>query len=276
MRKYLNNYVSTQNNGFRNSSGIGYVLINAKDNAPREKYIKDCMLKGCLTIALENGGFIENIPVLKHVWDDIIFPELNTQMGSCVLWNNIPKSNLVVIVGVIPKSDEVINRNENSFSLSKTFIQKTNGKNVSNHLDISGDAKTGKINISVDGGEDSGELLINVFNKNKTANLKVNVRGKIIFDSSGGLEYKDAFKNEIIADKNNVQINAKKKVNLGKGKEGITLGKQANDMFDEFINEVASITVTTALGTMPILNLLQVQKLKTKTAKIVSKYSFTD
>ena len=180
MRNYLTQYASTQAPGVRNASGIGYIIIKNKNNAPREKYIKDCMLKGCVTIAFENGGFLENVPVLTHVWNYIKFPEKEDKMGSCVLWNNIDKRNSIVIVGVIPKTNEINNIAENQFIISRSLDNK--------HIEISGDAKSGKINISVDGGEKDGELMINVFNKNKSSKLSVNVKGSISLDVDGKVD----------------------------------------------------------------------------------------
>lgn len=260
MRDYLSEYLSVQDNGSRNASGLGYVIIKAKNNTERETYIKDCTRKGCVTIALENGGFIETVPVLKHVWNDIIFPQKSNKLGSCILWTNIPKTNSIIIVGVIPKNNEIVNRNENDFLLSRSYMSDTNGKTIINNLEISGSAKDGKINISVDGGNDNGEFIINVANKNKTAKLNIKVKGGAVIDTT----------DEII-------INSLKSITFGnKDKtEGITLGKQAKQMFDDFIDEVSKITVTTALGTMPILNVTQIQALKKNTAKIISKYSFT-
>lgn len=276
MREHLNNYLSTQPPGVRNSNGIGYVIIKAKNNASREKYIKDCTLKGCITIVLENGGFVENVPVLKHVWNYIEFPEEENKIGSCVSWSNVDQRNLIIINGVLPKIDEINNINENQFLISKKFTKKIKGKQIQNYLEISGDAKAGKINISIDGGDEDGELLINVFNNKKTANVNLNVKGKFLINTSKGLFYQDEYENKVEFTQDNIQLLAKKLIKLGKGKEGITLGDQAKNMFNSFIDEVAKITVTTALGTMPILNAAQILLLKKNTSSIISKYSFTD
>jgi hypothetical protein len=180
MRDYLTSYVSTQAPGVRNASGIAYVIIKTKNGKPRVDYIKDCMLKGCVTVAFENGGFLENVPVAKHVWGYIKFPEKEDKFGSCVVWSNIDKRNSIVILAVIPKTDEINNIAENQFSLSRSLDDK--------HLEISGDAKAGIINISVDGGKDKGELMINVFNKNKSSKLSVNVKGNISLDVDGKVD----------------------------------------------------------------------------------------
>ena len=254
-------------------------------------------------MTFEDGGFVENVPVLKHVWDDIVFPEDKDELGSCVLWNNIANSNIIAIVGVILKNDEVESRDENQFLIKRSFTQSKKGKTISNHLSISGNAKAGKLNITVDGGEDSGELAINVFNKKKTGKLNINLKGNINLDSSDtinlniankisfsvddkktnfsyekekGFIYKDEFNNELIFDKEKMQLNAKKKILLGKGKEPITLGDQMKSMLDEFITQVASSTVVTALGTMPLVNASLITQLQLKTKKILSKYSFSD
>ena len=294
-REYLEDFVSTQHAGTRKNSGIGYITIKCKDNQPREKYIQDCNLRGCVNIILEDGGFIENVPVLKHVWNDIEFPENDTQLGSQVFWENISKSSLVLIIGILPKNNELINVQEHQFILAKSFNN--------NYLEISGDAKSGNMNITIDGGKDSGELNLNVFNKNKNATLNLNVKGNMNVDSSDtininssnkikfsvnnsktmfyyekekGFFYTDEFNNSYTIDKNNIQFKAAKKINLGTGKEGISLGQQTEDMFNEILTEIGKTTTTTALGVMPILNAVQILALKITTKKIISKYSFTD
>lgn len=53
--------------------------------------------------------------------------------------------------------------------------------------------------------------------------------------------------------------------------EPVLLGKKTRDFLEEFISEVSAITVTTSLGTMPILNKIQVEKLKLKLDDLMSK-----
>lgn len=180
MREYLDN-ITTSTNGARTPQGIGYVISLAKDSADIKKYIKNSYLRSSVTLALENGGFVENVPVLKHVWNDIEFPNSNKKLGSCVLWNALPNSNNLVVVGVIVKNNAVLNQYENQFNIHKEFEK--------NYIEISGDAKNGKLNINVNGGNDKGELEINVSNTSKSAKFKLIVKGDMIVDVDGKSDF---------------------------------------------------------------------------------------
>lgn len=287
MRDFLTEYKSTQNNGVRNSNGIGYVIIKAKDNASRKKYIQNCILKGSVTIALENGGFIENVPVLKHVWNDIEFPQLGNKMGSLVLWNNIDKANVIVITGVIPKNNEIINRNENEFFIGRAFTQEVDGKQVTNYIEISGNADSGKINISIDGGQDDGELSINLFNQNKSTKLNVIVKGDINFDGSNDTNF--TTKNNFNASAQNIlNLLAKKSINLGTGKEPLVLGntlkteiEKTNNLLQVIVKVLTGAPITEAGNGAPsslqqsLASAIRTQNLG-DFSKILSKLSNTD
>lgn len=175
MRDYLKKRVSTNYNGIRKPNGVGYVIIKATGNADRETYITNCKLRGCVTLALDDGGFIENVPVLKHVWDYLIFPEFENELGSQVWWNSVPHLNNLLVVGVIPKNNDILNINENQFNVSREF----NGSLI----EISGDAKNNKLSLNVDGSNESAELIISVSDKNKSSKLNLIVKGDINCDS---------------------------------------------------------------------------------------------
>jgi len=301
MRDYLQDYVSTQKPGVRNNSGIGSVILHGSRS--REEYISDCTLKGCVTIALTDGGFVENVLVLKHVWNDIVFPAKKENIGSSVLWNKT-SSNMIVIVGVIPNNNELINRNENDFVIGRNFTQVKDGVTTSNRVEVSGNAKAGKLNVTVDGGDDSGELMINVFNKKKTGKLSINLKGNINVDASDsvsfnirnkidfsiddkktnfyyekekGFYYKDEFSNELIFNKDNIQlISGGKKINLGNGKEPILLGKTTVQLISNVLDAIMAITTPTVLGSSPIINVSSFIPLRAKLKTLKSKYSFTD
>lgn len=57
--------------------------------------------------------------------------------------------------------------------------------------------------------------------------------------------------------------------------EPLVLGEQLATLMDDFITQVASITVPTMMGTMPIMNMAQVTALKTKIALFKSQISYT-
>ena len=257
-----NKYVSTRPSSFRNSSGTGFVLLKAKDDASREQYIKNCIAKSTLTIALENGGAVENVPVLKHCWNDIVFPKLDTELGSQIFWTNIPKRNLIIVTGVLNKIDELQNFTEDSFVISRKF---SNGKDINNYIEVSGDAQNGQINISVSGSKNLGKLKINIANKNKTAELSVNVKGKINIEATDDIS---------LVNNTIIYLTAKEKVILGRGDSPMILGDLLKSLLDDFIDATSQITTLTAIGTQPIINIAQVEALKERTQVILSKYGF--
>lgn len=180
MRDYLN-FISTTPNGIKDNQGVGYIISLGKNSADIKKYIKNSFLKTTVTIALENGGFIENVPVLKHVWNDLEFPDSNKKLGSCIFWNKVPYLNNILVVGVITKNNDVLNQYEHQFSLHKEFEK--------NYIEISGDAKNGRLNLTVDGGTNNGELEINVANNSNSAKLRLVVKGNMIVDIDGKTDF---------------------------------------------------------------------------------------
>lgn len=291
--------VSTRGLASMPSAGIGYLTV--PDDLDRDLFVKQCFKQGKVAIVLESGGVKTDVTVASHVFNYLDFPPDNKSLGSLVFWVNKPKDNKPVIIATINKNNEFINLSEHNFKLGKSF---KNG----NYVEISGDAKSGALMINAQGTDSGGNLNITVTNKNDNASLDILVRGKTSIKTIGsafmsvtdtlecviedltkdkkrtsikykkgeGLTYEDEFENVIKANKQNVQINAKKIVNLGKGKEPISMGDQTQKMFDEFITLVSQATVTTSLGVMPLLNASQIAQLRTKTKKILSKYSFTD
>lgn len=218
-RRYLSGSVSTKEIGSRETSGVGYVVLGTSLTSERESYVQNCLLKSCVTIAFENGGFLEGVPVLKHVWADIEFPEEITELGSCVLWQKIPKMNSVCIVGVLPKNNSIVNVNEHQFSLSREL----NGK----HVQILGDAKTGKIVLNVQGATDSAELMVYVGDKNLSSSLNVIVKGSASIDVSESIsivskKHQASFDKDGFVIKNDTQ----------------SFSKIMNDFFTEIMNAV--------------------------------------
>ena len=259
-------FVSTRPNSSRNSCGIGYIICKAKNDAERKAYIKNCRSKSVVTLAFESGGSMENVNVLSHVFNDLVFPKTQDKLGSCVLWNSIPKSNQVIVVGIINRVDELQNFTEDSFVISRKFSDGVLGANgINNYLEISGNAQSGEINISVSGSKNLGKLKINIANKNKSAELSVNVKGKINLEATDDI----TLQNNTI-----VYLTAKEKVILGEGDEPMILGNIFKSLLDDFIDEVSNIKTNTTIGLQPILNIVQVKLLKTRTQAILSKYGF--
>lgn len=292
-------YVSTREIGMRNSAGVAYLIIPSLID--RDAYIEDCYRRGCCTIAFESGGIFENAIIAKHVFNELEFPQTPEEIGTMLFWVNIPKLNTISIIGAMNKNNELINIGENQFIISK--------KNGNNYIEISGNAKNGKVIINVEGDRvDHGEMNIHVSNPLNAAKLNVTVKGNINVDVLGsvniratrslkaiikdttidkletvikyekgvGLSYNDEFENEIYANRQRVQIKPKIKLDIGEGKEPLLLGTTMSQFLTEFIAILASSTTTTALGIMPLLNAAQIAQMTNKVQSLLSKYANTD
>lgn len=164
--------------GVRNSAGIGYIIIPI--DVSRDKYIANCYRTSSVSIAFENGGSLDQISVSKNVLREIEFPIDNTQLGSLVLWVNLPKFNHPVIIGVIAKTDEIEDISEKQFLLNRTT--------EIGHVEIAGDAKSGTLFINVESFTDKdGAINIVLKNKTKTAKLNVKVLGDVNIESEGNI-----------------------------------------------------------------------------------------
>jgi hypothetical protein len=117
-------YVSTRVVGYRNSAGIGYVVI--PPDIDRTKYIDESLKSGKLSLLLEDGGVVENCIVSKNILNDIEFPKDYNNLGSMVAWVNKPKQNTPIIVSVLQKANEVNDLSENQmvFRTAQCCFQK--------------------------------------------------------------------------------------------------------------------------------------------------------
>ncbi len=305
--------VTTKSIGVRESAGIGYIIIpQDKDIA---NYVKYCFTSGSVSIALENGGIINNVTITKSALKDIDFPEEKTKLGSMVVWLNRPKTNTPIIVGVITKNNEIVLYDKDTISLkgkSKTgsaevVVDKKNNNviiNANSLIDEGGNiyivsnnkAKSSKISISI---SDLLELIC------KNASLQVKEKFEIViknaelnklftklgYENGVGFSYVDEFQNIIEMNEDNIHFDPNKLFNIGDGNEPITLANTLDDLLGQFIDivnsfsqEVSKLTVTTAMGPSGApINLAEFTKvasdllaLKEQFVNFKSKKSFTD
>lgn len=291
-------YVSTRELGSRGSAGIGYVTV--PKGVDRDTYVKDCLLKGLCTISLESGLIIENVTISKHILNYIEFPAEFSTLGSIVVWVNLVKYNAPVIVAIIGKNDEVAGINEHQFVLSR--------RDNKRYIEVAGNAEAGVLNINVEGGDEGGEVIINVTNNVDSAKLKIFVKGEALLDVVGsatiqatdkimmliedlgvdnrrttisyqkgvGLDYLDEFGNIIKANQSNVQVKPAEHFNVGNGNEPMILGNMIGRFLDDLVTEVSRSTVTTMMGVMPLMNAVQIAAFKARIESLKSRYSSTD
>lgn len=279
---------------FKNA-GTGYITIPL--NMDREKFIQTCMVTGMVSILLGNSLRLDHVKINQSLLNQISFPENNKQLGSLIVWVNLPEIDYVTVISVLNKNSEVNSiSNDNQFQIKKEL--------KGNIVEIFGDVKKGKLSINIDSiKEDFGEIDISVNNKNDTGVLNLNVDGEwnlnigeingkikdgialefkdpiedkdkslMVFLSKEGLTILDDEENEMSFNNSEIILNTKDKVIIGKGEEVAVLGNVFKDFLSDLIDEISSATVTTSLGNMPLLNKIQIQDYKKKIDSFLSDY----
>jgi len=195
-------YVSTRVVGYRNSAGIGYVVI--PPDIDRTKYIDESLKSGKLSLLLEDGGVVENCIVSKNILNDIEFPKDYNNLGSMVAWVNKPKQNTPIIVSVLQKANEVNDLSENQMVFRRNM--------GSNSAEVSLFGKLGSVLINAKGSTGkSGRIDIVCENTDNTAqvnlivkgNVKVKTSDTIVLETNNSFEVKVDEFNKIRLEKNN-------------------------------------------------------------------------
>lgn len=310
----MEEYVSTQPApGYRDSAGIGYVIIPS--DVDRRRFITQCYRKGTISLLLENGGVLDNVLITKEALKLIDFPEKANTKGSLLVWINQPKKQLPIVIGSLSKTNEFVNFGKNKGSLARyttNFVS-----------EVLVDADNGTIvitsNSSIEGG---GDIYIVSTNKNKTSKLNIQVSGRvdvvtpeftltnskkvsliikdksidediteITYEKGVGLNYKDEFGNEIIANSDGINHSPSSKFTVGEGSESAVLGDTFKEIFEQLTDSItqlasacAKITVNTSMGpsTTPTnaTEIVQISSdisnLKKKYSDFLSQINFTD
>lgn len=256
-------------------AGVGYVII--PNNVDIKTYKEDVYRSGRISIY---GGYghsnFYNILIDREVLQRIKFPDKVGEMGSPVVWINIPKHNEPIVISCI-KYDE-------DFHSISEFRSRTTRGNDGNLVDLDLDGKKGKATLNIVGNAKSnGELEININSLNGKGLLKLIVNGKILEKSSDSviriseretinavtnkkgivlakiklssedekrLDFEDNFENKINTseDKINIRADKSKKIDFGDGKEPVVLAKTLKSILDEYDDALAKMTVPTAFG----------------------------
>lgn len=287
------------------SAGIGYVIIPS--DSDRDAYIQKCIRTGTIGILTDDGGILWNVMCNRSDLGFLEFPTVaeygnKASLGTAVAWVNIPVRDQAVVVAVLDRTDEGAFFQEHQFKIVREF-----GGGL---IEISGKGDTGDLFITASSESDTGSINIKATNTSRSAKINIFAKGEINLDAVGdvnlqaskslnitvhdpsvddksttisyekgtGLQYKDEFDNEIIANDSNVQIKAAKKVNLGDGAEPAVLGDTLEQFLSDLVDQIKLITVPTAFGPSgtPINAAAFAALVSTSLARIKSSYSNTD
>lgn len=255
--------------------GVGFVII--PNNVDIKTYKEDVYRSGRISIY---GGYghsnFYNVLIDREVLQRVKFPEKTGEMGSPVVWINIPKHNEPIVIACL-KYDE-------DFHSTSEFRSRTTRGNDGNLVDFDLDGKKGKATLNIVGNAKSdGELEINISSLNHKGKFKLIVDGRILEKTSDStirisekqmisavtdkkgitkakfelnseseyrLDYEDEFENKIRSteDKLNIRADKSKKIDFGDGSEPLVLAKTLKSILDEYDDALAKMTVPTAFG----------------------------
>lgn len=257
------------------NAGVGFVII--PNGVDIKTYKEDVYRSGRISIY---GGYghsnFYNILIDSEALQKVKFPERVGDMGTPVVWINIPKHNEPIVVASL-KYDE------DFYSVSEFRNRITRG-NDGIMTDFDMDGKNGKIRLNVTGNQNkSGEYEINVSGPNSNSTYKLNVDGKVLEKSSDEiirlsekriinvatkkdgitavkleinsedekrLDYQDDFGNSIESyeDKLNIRANNSSKIDFGDGSEKAVLGNTLLNLLTKYDQAFEKMTVNTAFG----------------------------
>ena len=203
------------------SSGVGFVII--PPGVDIEIYKEDCFASNTVSITGFDFGHIHNVPVDKEVMQTLEFPKRIGEMGSPVVFVNIPKHNVPVVVACLKNEKDVFKTHEKR--IRKT---KSSGSKV---VDLDMDADDARIAMSVNGDELIPAIIELLVKGNNSKNyLKVEVDGTTFIKSKLNILTISNTKQEFI-------VLNKKGVVVGK----IKLSSVDDERFlyqDDFQNEI--------------------------------------
>lgn len=261
-------------------AGVGFVII--PENLDIDQYKKDVYQTGRISIF---GGYghsnFYNVLVDREVIQRIKFPKKAGEMGSPVVWINIPKHNEVVVVACLKYDEDYFSISENRRRHTLTH--------EGNIVDLDLDAKNGKIRISGKGVKNPIEFNIDLGDKNSSAIFKINVEGELLSQSSKRTimvsreqivhlvtDKKGIVKSRIKIDENEVQIQSDK-IRHSNGEQPMVLGNTLVELLENILDEINKITVPTPVGPSGTpINKAKFEELKGKVKKIKSKISNLD
>lgn len=202
----------------RASSGMGWVIIPS--DIDREDYIKGVYSTGYCMIITDNNHPVREVALPDHIIHSIRFPASPEERGSLVAWVSIPKTQQLVVVGVlqepaksspyrermdvverrnkVAKVTRVISADDKSYTISVSSTEQDAG---GFGIKIQGPEKTTSISFNLDGTASiKSDDALNIFAEN-TITVKMGSKedeiSTLTVSKEGTLTYLDRYQNDL-------------------------------------------------------------------------------
>lgn len=261
----MNNVVSSTYSDFRQSSGIGRIIIPSDVN--RDTFVAKCLQIQKVSILCEGETAIHNVFCTTESIKNIIFPVDSTSTGSVVVWIKDQVTNEVIVTGTLPYQT-ISNQQENSYFIEKKSTNTTLTFQMipeSKSIVLNGISKEGvTFSQSFTGLGSLIEIIVNGLYQLQSKELNLTMQDNFVIqvENDGNNTY-------IRASESLLEINALK-VSINEGTHSAVLGELLTELLHSLIEEISKITISTPQGQMPILNKVTMLKLKDRVDIILS------
>lgn len=266
--------------------GVGYACIPS--DIPRKEYIMTCLRAGKIGLFTEAGEYLWDTPIDRRCLQDIIFPEKHGELGSLVVFVNMPKHNVPIVVGIINKNDESQDYEDGKLKLRKdtdtsfceiiidgagqliTNVQSENVNKPARSTTIVGGRDLPAIIMARYFGEITEEI---DGTKNTTITKKISWTVEDIdiddkkatwsYEKGIGYSYIDEWDNQFKAVEDQMMFDSKEILHGKDAKEPAVLGDTLESIFGSLIDAIEAITVTTTQGPSGIpINIAQFEAIR--------------
>lgn len=274
--------------------GIAYVCIPS--NIKREDYITGCIRSGKLGLFFDTGDFVWDVPVDTDKLERVIFPEKYGDLGSMVVWVNVPKHNVPIVIGIISKDDDfhsyeygqttlekdssagsasvVVDEKGQILITAKSFDPESAPRIITRlgSFDIPGDFQTTIFGVKAD-------YVIGSVYQSATKDFTWVVQDQAIdelqssitFKKGEGYTYLDEFENLLKMEDQKMTLDSPEILHGANATESAVKGDTLESLLEQLIDAINLISVTTAVGPSgPPINAAQFIAIKNQLATFKS------
>ncbi len=259
---------------YKYNVGIAYIAIPT--DVDRAAYIQDCYRNFTVSVWGEDGSFMNRLPITPEVLNFVEFPEIPAALGSPVVYVTEESQSQPVVIGRFPSQSTLGDTSEGDFSFGRNFQE--------GHVEIFGSSKNRCLRMGVHSGAEAGTMLIHVAGKQPgkfqvitigdnefTASENTSFSQQGAFITTSADRSADDDSNDAVFQQSPGEHRFKSnKFFINDGDEPFVLGNHLKTFLSDLIDELSKCTVSTAIGTQPLINAAQITAFKKRTDEFLS------
>lgn len=271
----MNNIATTPFNDGKLVVGKGYIYL--PEEIDRSQYVQQSLQNGKVSILTEDSGVISEVFVSKICLPFLEFPPKVGELGSFIIYVTEQLQKQPIIVGILDKAGFT------SLSENEWVLKKSSQGSI---VEISGNPNNCLLHQNVTSKSSQSPTLLTTVGGNDLHNSQhsLEVDGSIteksiehtIESSKFEVQTKDEDSESFISQTSEeIDIQAPK-IRLNGGSNSAVLGNELAKFLFNFVDELGSITIHTAIGQMPIINKEKVLEFKEIVEDFLSKTVYVD